>query len=370
MTWTTGWVPLWILIWFLVAILPPRRWQGAAMLAVGAAFVAWADWRGLAAIVGTGLVAWLLLRGARPPPWRAGAVIALVVAGFVATKWGAAVDAGGAIMGVAFASLRLIHVAVEAAQGRVDCRDGWDLLRYLLLFPAVIAGPIHRFDEQQRDERRRRWDSALVAQGAERVLYGFTKIVLVAGWLDDGAFARAAASEAHPALAAWLGCFRYGWDLYFQFSGYSDVSIGLALAAGFRLPENFRFPFLATDLQEFWRRWHATLSAWCRAYVAEPVMAATRSRWLAVIASMLILGLWHEFSLRYCLWGLFHGLGIAAVHQWRTWRGNRAPGGLLARAGGLILTQAFVIMSFAITSSADTGAAWHLVLRMLCLEGR
>lgn len=376
MNWTSSWLPLWILAWFLLSSLPPRRWQGTAMLCCAVAFLAWADWRSLVAIVGVGGVVWLLLRGPRPGRLRTGSVITLVVAGFVAAKWQTQVDGVGAValIGVAFAALRLIHVAVEVAQGRVSCTDGWGFLRYLLFFPAVIAGPVHRLDDQQRDENRRRWDPHLVSAGAERILYGFVKIVVLAGWFDSEVFGAAPVAGWNPAAEAWFSCLRYGWNLYFQFSGYSDIAIGLALAAGFRLPENFSFPFLAANIQEFWRRWHASLSAWCRSYVAEPVLAATRNRWLAVIAAMLVLGLWHEFSLRYCAWGLFHGLGIAIYHHYRSWRGvAQEPVGVRgwsARIVAILVTQAFVITSFAITSTSDLAAAGHLMLRMYGLEGR
>lgn len=376
MNWTSPWLALWILVWFVAATLPQRRWQGAAMLGVGLAFLGWADWRSLLAISGMAGVAWLLLRGPRPGWGRALCVIVLVAAGFAAAKFQVQVDGAGgvALLGVAFTALRLIHVAVEAAQGRMSCADGWGFLRYLLFFPAIIAGPIHRLDEQQRDESRRRWDPQQVSAGLERILYGFVKIVVLAGWVDSELLGSVNVAKWHPAAEAWFSCVRYGWNLYFQFSGYSDIAIGLALAAGFRLPENFSFPFLATNIQEFWRRWHASLSAWCRSYIAEPVLAATRNRWLAVIAAMLVLGLWHEFSLRYCVWGLFHGLGIAIYHHYRSWRGPtpEATGvrGWIARIVAIITTQAFVIMSFAITSTEDLSAAAHLMLRMCGLEGR
>jgi D-alanyl-lipoteichoic acid acyltransferase DltB (MBOAT superfamily) len=323
MTWTSSWLPLWILLWFLMATLPPRRWQGGAMLATAGAFLGWADWRGLVAIIVASMVTWFFLRGPRPSWFRSGSVIVLVVSGFVATKCYVQNDdhATMPLLGVAFAALRLIHVTAEVTQGRVTCADYWGFMRYLLFLPAVIAGPVHRLDVQQRDENRRRWDPQLVSAGAERVLYGFVKIVVLAGWLETAVQARVTVDTWHPAAEAWFFCFWYGWDLYFQFSGYSDVAIGLALAAGYRLPENFSFPFLATNIQEFWRRWHASLSTWCRAYVAEPVLAATRTRWIAIICSMLVLGLWHEISLRYCAWGLFHGIGIAVYHSYRNWRG-------------------------------------------------
>lgn len=377
MTWTATWMPVWMLAWAAASALAPRRWQPAAMATVGIGFLAWADWRGLAAITGAALATWFLLRGTQPGRWRTGLAIAAVVAGFAWTKLGVRIDGSStvAILGCAFAVLRIIHVVVERADGRLQIGGLGEYLRYLLFFPAVIAGPVHRLDGFQRDERRRRWDPGCAGEGMERILFGYVKIVTLAGYVDARWLSALDTTHWNPCAEGWFWCLRYGWNLYFQFAGYSDIAIGLALFAGYRLPENFSFPFLAVNIQEFWRRWHASLSAWCRAYVADPMIAATRNRWLAVVTCMLVLGLWHEFSLRYCAWGLFHGIGIALCQWFGTWKGGIPwPGGrawrLAAYAAAVLLTQAFVLMSFAITRSQDLPEAGYLILRLLGLGGR
>src|SRR5690606_22484260 len=98
--------------------------------------------------------------------------------------------------------------------------------------------------------------------------------------------------------------------LYFKFSGYSDIAIGVSRLLGFRVMENFHYPFIAQNIGDFWKRWHISLSSWCRDYAYMPVWSRLRNGALAALASMLILGLWHELSWRYLAWGLYHGAGI------------------------------------------------------------
>ena len=95
-----------------------------------------------------------------------------------------------------------------------------------------------------------------------------------------------------------------------QFAGYSDLAIGMGLLWGIRVMENFNHPFMATNMQDFWTRWHISLSGWCKDYVFQPILAFGRNRWLALVAAMLVLALWHEISWRYILWGVFHSLLI------------------------------------------------------------
>jgi alginate O-acetyltransferase complex protein AlgI len=171
-------------------------------------------------------------------------------------------------------------------------------------------------------------------------------------------------------LAAYLGCVQYGLNLYLQFSGYSDIAIGIAMLVGYRVPENFNWPFIATNIQTFWSRWHITLSHWCRDYVFQPVAAVSRSPHIGVIAAMLVLGMWHELSWRYLLWGAYHGLGLVVWRQFQTLKSSASfdfppklrPVGIVA---GWFLTMNFVILSFALTrvhSLTDTWSIWMTIL--------
>lgn len=369
MNWTTDGLPLWIAAWLLAAWAVPRAWQQHAGIGLTAAFLAWADWRGLAAIGAAGGAVAILLR--HGPPTRAtyGLAVGTIAGGFIALKAGHRVDVSDpAVLGAAFATLRLIALLTDIHLGRVRLRSQTDYWSHLLFLPTVIAGPLAPIDQLQRDAQRRRWDAGLAAAGLERILYGYVKIVVCAGWVSYK-LSFVDTSTWNPSLSAWYLCAFYGWDLYFTFAGYSDIAIGLALATGYHLPENFAFPFAARNIQDFWRRWHASLSTWCRSHVTEPVLAGTRNTVLAIIASMLVLGLWHELSPRYCAWGLFHGLGITAFLGFRRWRGQPRQRGRIATwtttLVAVLLTQAFVIMSFAFTRSPDLATAGWLIARML-----
>jgi D-alanyl-lipoteichoic acid acyltransferase DltB (MBOAT superfamily) len=164
-------------------------------------------------------------------------------------------------------------------------------------------------------------------------------------------------------VAEYLDCFRYGLNLYLQFAGFSDVAIGFGLLLGFRIAENFRSPFLAPNIAEFWRRWHITLSSWCRDYVYMPVAASTRRPVPAILAAMLVLGLWHELSPRFLAWGLYHGAGIAVFRVFDRARPalrvtRSQTGRLLVKGLAVFLTLNFVMLSFVITKERGLGAAF------------
>ena len=148
------------------------------------------------------------------------------------------------------------------------------------------------------------------------------------------------------------------FNLYFQFSGYTDVAIGFALLLGFRVMENFDNPFLKQNISEFWRSWHISLSSWVRDYVFFPIVSVVRNRALAVMVAMLVLGLWHEASFRFLLWGLYHGAGIVAWHllqKAKSWAPVTLPTSLswTVRVLSTLLTVNFVMLSFVFTKERD-----------------
>ncbi len=353
MTWTSPWVWVWAVAWLATMWLLPRRWRTAGGVVCTAAFIAWVDSRALA-ITGSALLSvWMMMQVLQSVAARLTVSLiigALALAAVRLVPWDGALPA----IGVAFAVVRLVCAAVEHPTGRQPTLMA--VLSHICFMPTVIAGPIQGFTEHHREEGRRRWDTALASAGLERILIGAFKIIVLSGWVSYK-LEFVDRSSWDPTASAWFACLHYGWDLWAQFSGYSDIAIGLAALIGHRLPENFRAPWTASDIQDFWRRWHATLSQWCRQHIAEPVLVTTRSRVLAAVGAMLVLGLWHEYSLRYVAWGLFHGAGIALHHQWRTWRGD-GPRGRVEHVSAILLTQGFVITGFAITSSNDVSAAW------------
>jgi alginate O-acetyltransferase complex protein AlgI len=200
---------------------------------------------------------------------------------------------------------------------------------YLLLFPQLIAGPIIRYRHIADQLRRRRVTLEDFAYGVRRFIIGLGKKVLIANVVAgpaDRIFALPSTQIDAP--LAWLGVICYTLQIYFDFSGYSDMAIGLGRMFGFRFPENFRWPYVADTVQEFWRRWHISLSSWFRDYLYVPLGGSRvppAKMYRNLITVFLLCGLWHGASWNFVAWGLFHGtflvierLGLARViaHVW------------------------------------------------------
>jgi alginate O-acetyltransferase complex protein AlgI len=182
---------------------------------------------------------------------------------------------------------------------------------YLLLFPQLIAGPIIRYRDIADQLARRIVTLDDFAYGVRRFVIGLAKKVLIANIVAgpaDKIFAMPIRelSTGH----AWLGLICYTFQIYFDFSGYSDMAIGLGRMFGFRFPENFRWPYIAASVQEFWRRWHISLSTWFRDYLYIPLggnrVSAAR-RYLNLVTVFFLCGLWHGASWNFVIWGLWHG---------------------------------------------------------------
>lgn len=267
-------------------------------------------------------------------------------------------------LGFSYYTLRQIHYVLESYKGKLRPHGFLDYFCYLFFIPTIQVGPIHRFPDFLRDLKRRRWDSSLISNGLERILYGYAKIVVLGNYLVSKKLTLMILQlePVYPGIAAYLDCVRYGLNLYFQFGGYSDIAVGFSMLLGFRIIENFHFPFLAQNINDFWQRWHISLSRWCRDYVYIPVISFSRQPAMAAVASMLVLGLWHELSLRYLLWALYHGIGIAVWQQFRRLRDSNPkearPWALRLKIGfSAIFTLNFVILSFALTKEKTVSAA-------------
>ena len=222
-------------------------------------------------------------------------------------------------LGLSYYALRTIHYGVEKYKGTIAAHPFVDFAQYMFFLPTFMAGPIHRFPAFAADLRRKRWDGVLFTEGLERILLGYFKIAFIANLLVNFFLGLAVMNlaESAPALSSYINMIKVGLNLYFQFAGYSDVAIGFGMLLGFRVMENFNFPFLARNISDFWTRWHISLTSWCRDYVYMGVISATRQAWLAAISAMLVMGLWHEFSLRYLVWGVYHGVGIMIWQQFQ-----------------------------------------------------
>ena len=238
-------------------------------------------------------------------------------------------------LGLSFFIFQAVSYLMDVSRGQTaPQRNPVALTLYLALFPKLVAGPIVRYGDIAAELVQRTLSRADFASGARRFIIGLGKKVLLANTLAlpvDQIFGAPALGLAGVPLAqlttplAWLASLCYTLQIYFDFSGYSDMAIGLGRMLGFHFPENFNFPCVAGSITEFWRRWHISLSTWFRDYVFLPLEMATRHQlppaWrtpLNLLLTMLLCGLWHGASWGFVLWGLYHGLFLALERQ-RTW---------------------------------------------------
>jgi len=219
-------------------------------------------------------------------------------------------------VGGAYFTLRHLHVVGDWWMGRIRIPTIGEYFRYSLFLPVLMAGPIHRLDNFQRQVSRQRLSASNFFVGAERTLIGLTQVVVISSWALRR-LQMLGENYMHgfsPFLKDWVdGGFEW-LQLYFSFAGLTSVAVGLSLMMGLRIEENFDRPWAARNLIDFWSRWHMTLSHWCRDYVFYSVTASTRMPALGLLLAMLAMGLWHDTSLYYVLWAVWQSLGILLTH--------------------------------------------------------
>jgi alginate O-acetyltransferase complex protein AlgI len=215
-------------------------------------------------------------------------------------------------IGISFFTFHAISYVVDVyRQDAAAQKRPLEAALYLLVFPQLVAGPIVRYRQiaDQLSARITRMDD--FAYGVRRFIIGLSKKMLIANTLAvpaDHIFAMPAGELT--AAHAWTGVACYTLQIYFDFSGYSDMAVGLGRMFGFRFPENFNFPYIATSIQDFWRRWHMSLSAWFRDYVYIPLggnRASTGRMYFNLVLVFFLCGLWHGASWTFVVWGLYHG---------------------------------------------------------------
>jgi len=275
-------------------------------------------------------------------------------------------------LGLAYYVLRCVHYMIEYYKGSIPAHSFRDVVNYLFFIPTIVVGPIHRFAPFLADHRRKRWDASMLSEGLERIVYGYVKIVVLGNYLVSSKMAGYIGSldPENVALILYLDVVRTGLNLYFQFSGFSDVGIGFARLLGYRVMENFNWPFLQQNISDFWRCWHISLTSWCREYVYATVVSMTRSPALGAMATLLVIGLWHEASIRYVVWGIYHGLGIVLWQQFqrvKPWLPSVGDG-LLSKGVNVFsvaLTVHYVWFSFVIVRQPTLGDVWQIYRKVL-----
>ena len=218
-------------------------------------------------------------------------------------------------IGISFFTFQAMSYVIDVYQEKVACQKNFLLLAlYISLFPQLIAGPIVKYQEIEHQLQYRQESVDSFANGIKRFLYGLAKKVIVAN--ACGKVAEAVFGSEISALGtgvAWLGLLCYTIQIYFDFSGYSDMAIGLGKMFGFNFNENFNYPYTSLSITEFWRRWHISLSSWFKEYVYIPLGGNRKGKWrtlLNLFIVFLLTGIWHGANYTFILWGVFYGIII------------------------------------------------------------
>lgn len=233
-------------------------------------------------------------------------------------------------LGISYFVFRLLQYVFDCLRGVITENSLTRLLAFVFFLPAFPAGPLETY-QGFYGKRSTGFDRDLFYRGLRRIALGYFKKVFVVDFLIALAFGDLMRTVGHsdfrPAdLGTWAPltyCVVVFVRAYFDLSGYTDLAIGFASLFGFRLMENFHYPFWQKNLGDFWRSWHISLSTWCRNNVYFPVFGLTRKAWLGLYASMLTMGLWHYVSLNWTAWGLYHGTGLVVVAAWERWKKAR-----------------------------------------------
>ena len=267
-------------------------------------------------------------------------------------------------LGISFFTFHHVMYLTDLRAGRAPRFRIAEYAFYIAFFPQVLAGPLVRWSEVMHQLGERpyaRPDAAeRVARGLMLLVAGLAKKVFVGDPLAEQVnpiFAAAASGGAVGAGEAWQAVLGFTFQIYFDFSGYTDMALGLALLFGIVLPQNFDAPYRAASLQDFWRRWHMTLSRFLRDYLYVP-LGGNRSglpvQLGALFATMALGGLWHGAGLTFVAWGAAHGIGLGAGLLWRR-AGLRMPS-----AAGWLLTFAFVVLTWVLFRAGSFEAASRL----------
>lgn len=381
---------------FLTAYyLAPSRWRSATILAGSSIFYAW--WRVdfLALLYGIILWNWLIALGIEKwrdssrSKWllRTGVGVNLLALGYF-KYWNFGINSLFTVLikagieppdsfievllpiGISFFVFHGISYIVDVWRRDTPAtKNLFDFAAFITLFPHLIAGPVLRYKDLAWQFKSRRHGLDIFSEGAYRFMLGFSKKVLIADTvapLADAAFALDSPSMAD----AWLGCAAYTIQLYFDFSGYSEMAVGLAMMMGFRFIENFNCPYISRSITEFWQRWHISLSTWLRDYLYIPLGGNRKGKmrtYINLFLTMLLGGLWHGANWTFILWGGWHGV-ILAIE--RLMGVNPAvPSPLFYRIIATTATLLAVMLGWVLFRSAHIGEALAFYKGMAGLNG-
>lgn len=381
---------LFLPLFFIAYLATPGSGRNLVLLLASWIFYAWWKPIFLLLLIGVTLVGFVfgrLIEDARDDAGKQrllawGAIANLLLLGWFkyanllvgTTNWGLDLLNAGQIawdpiilpIGLSFYILHAISYLYDIRRGVVKAEPSLIAFGvYIAMFSQLVAGPVIRYRWVDKELAKRKLDFSGFANGARRFMIGFAMKVLIADSLAplvDVGFAL-----ERPSLAdAWLASSAYALQLYFDFAGYSAMAIGLGLMLGFHFPENFNLPYLSTSIQEFWRRWHISLSGWLRDYLYIPLGGNRQGpvrTYVNLILTMAIGGLWHGAAWTFVAWGLVHGFALA-IERYVTGRGFSLPTFL-----AYPLTMAVVLVAWTLFRANTWDVAETMLLGQFGFQG-
>ncbi len=362
-------LPLTVAFYFLV----PRRLKNVVLLFASLVFYGWGEPKyirllGLTVVLGYGFG--LLVERYRNK--RAGRILCItsvvVTLSFLVyfkyadfflsnihavTGWNIALLRLTLPIGISFYTFQIISYTIDVYRGETAQRSLIDLAAYVTMFPQLIAGPIVRYSDiaDQLSARQHSWHGA--AEGIRRFVIGLAKKILLADQLGElcSVFR---ASDEKSVLFYWMYACAFTLQIYFDFSGYSDMAIGIGGVFGFRIPENFNYPYISKTITEFWRRWHISLGTWFRDYVYIPLGGNRKGRWrqlFNILVVWLLTGFWHGAAWNFILWGLLFAVLLTVEKLWLLRKLEKS------RIVSRIYTLLFVLFGFVIFNAENVGQA-------------
>lgn len=281
-------------------------------------------------------------------------------------------------LGLSYYAFRCLHFVLERYRNTITQPSMKDYFGYLFYLPTIVVGPINRFQEYYAQAAQIEWRADQLSGGLERILFGYFKVAVLGYFLINGILGDAIAGiePDNEALALYLSILQDGFILYFLFSGFSDIAIGFSLLLGIRVMENFNWPYLQKNISDFWRGWHISLTSWVRDYVYFPVLGASRNPYLATLATFTAIGLWHEISLRYITWGLYHGIGVMVWRRFQVIKRKVRPSwcslpipAMVFSALSILVTVHFVMFGLVIVNQEDFSAVLYVYSTVLFFWG-
>lgn len=230
-------------------------------------------------------------------------------------------------IGISFFTFQAMSYVIDVYRGANKAQKNFGkVLLYISFFPQLIAGPIVKYHDVEQEIEHRTQSADGVARGIRRFITGLSKKVLISnvmGMTADALFGAAAGTLG--AATAWVGAISYLFQIYFDFSGYSDMAIGLGWMFGFHFKENFNYPYISGTIREFWRRWHMSLSGWFLEYLYIPLGGNRKGKFRTVVNKMIVFlctGIWHGAAVNFLFWGVYHGFFLM-LEEYIPWIGKK-----------------------------------------------